>query len=113
PVFFVEIKDPRNLGMASARDEADKQVRGRYDVFLKGCEIPFLHGISAFGHMVRFYKGVQSTGKISPPRVAVSKIYELNNDYLQDGWGLDILSDAGREKMTTVAHEIGEMCAAL
>ncbi|KAI0740271.1 hypothetical protein C8Q76DRAFT_566796, partial [Earliella scabrosa] len=101
-VLFVQIHDPCDLDLASARAEADLKVRARYNVHTLQSSLPNLYAISAFGNMVRFYTANKETGVISPPHVPLPSGQAMPADHLEDSWNVDILSHTGLRKMRRI-----------
>ncbi|KAI0740272.1 hypothetical protein C8Q76DRAFT_689207 [Earliella scabrosa] len=105
-VLFVQIHDPYDLDLASARAEADLKVRARCEVHAVQSKLPNLYAISAFGNMVRFYTANKETGVISPPAAPPPLGQVMPADHLEDAWNVDILSPTGLHKMRRIVKDI-------
>ena len=108
-VLFVEVKPPTQLCFASARQEADTQIRERYDVYGVHTKIPYLPAISAFGPHCRFYTG-DMRSRIIEPELQDPPATHVPPDYLQGEWNINILTKEGRDKMCDIVKQILQLC---
>ena len=108
PVFFVEMKEPRNIALKSARDEADKQMRKRMGDLAPRCPLDTLNGVSAFGTRLAFYAYDKQT-RILPSRISPDSERETDTAPL-DRWDCDILEDEGGQRFQDLVAEIKTKC---
>ncbi|PPQ74319.1 hypothetical protein CVT26_004240 [Gymnopilus dilepis] len=109
PVFIVEVKPPDELRPASRRREADEQLRLRLGDLLFDAKIPVLHGISAFGSKMAFYKLTRDTLRLEPSRIA-PELDKLTDIAPRAWWAYDVLEEEGAQKFRKVVEEVKEMC---
>lgn len=91
PVFFVEIKPTGHIHYGSPRALADKQMRERFEDLGDRIEIPVLHGVSAIGGRLCFYKYTKATGNLEPELVP-SGTRRLIDTAAMNRWDVDILT---------------------
>ncbi|KAJ6463526.1 hypothetical protein C8R45DRAFT_878456 [Mycena sanguinolenta] len=108
PVLFVEIKDDSHIRFPTKRQKTDDQMRRRYDDILNACPIPKLYGLSILGTKARVYCVSHADLKIHPTFVDFDPNYILPDEYLEDGWSVDILSDKGFLEMKRIIEYIKE-----
>ena len=89
PVLIAEIRDDTWVNEASARFEADDQMRRRYNAMAPGC--PRLYGLSLLGTSLRVYVRDVATGEIEPgSTIHPGPVHTLPDDFLEGGWDIDI-----------------------
>lgn len=69
PVLFIEVKPPASLPYDTRREEADVQMRKRFASLRQDLRIPILHGVSAFGTTISFYRYETATRKLHPTMI--------------------------------------------
>ncbi|KAF8480453.1 hypothetical protein DFH94DRAFT_477896 [Russula ochroleuca] len=102
PVLFVEIKGDGWVNSAYCRQNADTQMRRRFNELLFQCPIPRLYGLSLLGTSLRIYCTDQATRLITPHFVRNPGVDTLPSNFLQGQWDLDILSPDGLMKMQEI-----------
>ncbi|KIJ95504.1 hypothetical protein K443DRAFT_682951 [Laccaria amethystina LaAM-08-1] len=111
PVFILEIKTGPKLGLVSAREEADLQIRTCLRDLIGICPLSKLHAISAIGTKLCFYT-VEAGSAITPPRIVGKD--QLATDTAPPGrWDCDVLEAEGAARLKAIVHEIGQACAQL
>ncbi|KAI9511913.1 hypothetical protein F5148DRAFT_1167416 [Russula earlei] len=111
PVFILEIKTGPELGLVSAREEADLQIRRRLRDLIGICPLSKLHAISAIGTKLCFYTA-EAGRAITPPRIVADD--QLATDTAPLGrWDCDVLEAEGAARLKAVVHEIHQACAQL
>lgn len=104
PVFAVEITHPKDFLCDSKREEADLQLRRRFHDCADNLRIPILHGVSAFGTKLAFYKYRKlEPGKITPD------VDILTDAAPREWWSCDILEEEGANRFRTVVDEVKAM----
>jgi len=132
PVFVLELKPPQDLRYPSTRGDADRQIRRRlHDLqswsllnffFFLGialtafnniaeCPLPVLHGVSAIGTRLCFYKKFLDW-PIEPPFIPAHPDLQTNGAP-QERWDCDILDDEGERRFLSMVEEIKQACAGL
>ncbi|KAI0740302.1 hypothetical protein C8Q76DRAFT_595379, partial [Earliella scabrosa] len=109
-LLFVQMNDVSQLRSPSARADADARIRAAYNVYVHKSKYPTLYAISAFGNLVRFYKGTKHTGIVSPAYVRRAWHRMVPANYLEGAWKVDILSHTGLQKMRRLVKYIAAMC---
>uniref|UniRef100_A0A6B2LFW2 Uncharacterized protein n=1 Tax=Arcella intermedia TaxID=1963864 RepID=A0A6B2LFW2_9EUKA len=112
PVFFVEIKKQDILNEASARREADDQMRKRYRDLLELCPLEYLYSISAFGTSICMYKGIKSTDEVIPEYIPPS-VKRLDKNPPKHWWNENILNPVSAHKVHSIFSEIKIECRKL
>ena len=111
PVFILGIKTGPKLGLMSAREEADLQVRKRLRDLISICPLPKLHAVSAFGTKLCFYTA-EAGRAISSLRIVADD--QLTTDTAPLGhWDCDVLEAEGAARLKAVVQEIQQACAQL
>ncbi|KAF8079196.1 hypothetical protein FPV67DRAFT_1467838 [Lyophyllum atratum] len=87
-IFFVEIKARKYLPGLYARQEADVQMRKRFTQ-LYDSSPSIMHGVSAFGTRMCFYRLDRDTGRIAGPRAAAPSA-----DFVVDTAPLELWDDS-------------------
>jgi len=106
PVFILEIRDPKDLSVPSARQEADDQIRRRMVDLAESCPIPIFHAVSAFGTCLSFY----ALDKTAPvPLVAHAKSHATNIPP-PNRWDCDILEEKGGNRFKAVIEAVKVAC---
>jgi hypothetical protein len=107
PVFILKIKTPVSFEFASAREEADDQVRKRLRDLVDRCPLPQLHAVSVFGTKLSFYTGQSSTNPVQITPTRIPRDLFLENDVApKECWNLDILESDGAEKFRAIVEQI-------
>jgi hypothetical protein len=109
PVFIVEVKDPNDFRFASKREEADLQMRQRVRDCADMLCIPVLHGVSAFGTKIAFYKYHQATRRLQPRRI-IPDPDVVTDTAPSEWWSYDILEEEGANRFRDVVDEVKAMC---
>lgn len=113
PVFIVEVKPPAEFGFNSKlRQEADGQMRQRFLDVVAELQIPVLHGVSAYGTKIAFYKYNRGSNVLEPRRITPDP-ETLTDTAPRDWWCQDILEEEGAAKFRQIVEEVKEMCAEL
>lgn len=110
PVFFVEVKSLSNLVSLSKREEADLQMRQRFGDFRRNLVVPVLHGVSAFGPRLCFYRYDVSTNKVTPERIVNQTSYVLDTAP-ESRWDCGVLEAEGAARLKEVVDDVKNMCA--
>ena len=112
PVFILEIRTGPKLGLVSAREEADLQIRRRLRDLIGICPLSKLHAISAIGTKLCFYTAEAGRAIITPPRIVADD--QLSIDTAPLGrWDCDVLEAGGAARLKALVHEIHQACAQL
>lgn len=112
PVLIVEVKPPADFRFNSKRQEADTQMRQRFLDVVGDLRIPVLHGVSAYGTKLAFYKYTKNVNVLEPRRITPDP--ELLTDTApQHWWDCDILEADGAKKFREVVENVKEMCEAI
>ena len=112
PVFMVEVKPPANFHLQSKRTDADEQLRRRLLETSVATKIPVLHGISAFGTKIAFYKFDPDTRYLEPRGVAHDPDF-VKDTAPEEWWAFDILEEEGAKKFQDVVENVKETCSPL
>jgi len=112
PIFYLEIKPPAHINELSKREQADMQMRDRVRELITELRIPRLHGVSAIGARLAFYRYDATTQIIEPPAIPRDPI-RVNDTAPAVRWSVDILSDEGYEQLVQLATEVKNMAQAL
>lgn len=110
PVFIVAVKPPAEFRLNSKRQEADSQMRQRFLDVAAELRIPVLHGVSAYGTKLAFYKYTKDANVLEPRRITPDP-ETLTDTAPQSWWGSDILEEEGAEKFRRIVENVKEMCA--
>jgi hypothetical protein len=112
PVFMVEVRPPSTFRYPSGRRSADAQLRRQIGDLVTDMKTPVLHGISAVGTKMAFYKYSRDTNCIEPWRITLdpNRLIDLAP---QEWWALDILEEEGAQKFKDIVEEVKEMCRGL
>lgn len=112
PIFFIEIKPPRQLNSPSGRITADTQMRERFHGLRNDTPVPTLHGISAIGRMLAFYSMDVAANDIEPAYVEEDPEYVT--DTVPEGrWEVDITTEIGYQQFMAVINQVRDMVAVL
>jgi len=106
PVFILDIKSGSKLGLASAREEADLQIRKRLRVLSDICPLSQLHAVSAIGTKLCFYTA--EAGHITPPRIIADDQLATNDTAPLVRWDCDVLEAEGAARLEALVYEIRE-----
>ena len=110
PVMFVYIT-PFDL-QSVHNYKAERQTVAWYDHLLHQSALPRLYAITASRTSCRVYCCDKQTGKITPPPAPRRTLGGLANNWhipATSAWSLDIVSEAGFQKMREVVEDIVEM----
>jgi hypothetical protein len=111
PVFILEIKTGPKLGLVSAREEADMQIRKRLRDLVAICPLPTLHAVSAIGTKLCFYTAQVGRG-ITPRKIVADDEFTTDTAPVER-WDCDVLEEWGAARLKAVVHEIHQACAQL
>jgi len=109
---MVEIKHPNDFVYDSNREEADLQLRRRFRDCANNLRIPILHGVSAFGTKLAFYRYHKATRQLEPRRISPDPDI-LTDTAPREWWSHDILEEDGANRFRAVVDEIKAMSANL
>ncbi|KIL60397.1 hypothetical protein M378DRAFT_168129 [Amanita muscaria Koide BX008] len=115
PVFIVEAKQPAEFipSRNSKRQEADSQMRQRFLDVAADLRIPvLLHGVSAFGTKITFYRYNRDVSVLEPRRITADP-ETLADSAPGDWWRWDILEKEGAAKFRQIVEAVKGMCAEL
>lgn len=112
PVFIVEVKPPSEFARNSKRQEADSQMRQRFLDIAPELRIPVLHGVSAYGTKIAFYKYNKDANVLEPRRIAPDP-ETLTDIAPWEWWCWDILEAGGAAKFRQIIDDVKRMCAEL
>ncbi|KAI9451965.1 hypothetical protein F5148DRAFT_1237750 [Russula earlei] len=107
-VLFLEIKEPAEITLKSAREEADSQMRKRMGDLAPICPLDTLNGVSAFGTQLSFYTYDKHT-HILPARIPPHPKLETDTAPL-NRWDCNILEDEGVQRFQDLVAEIKREC---
>jgi len=107
PVFLVKVKAARQIHDESCRASADRELREMFAELYNNLKIPILHGVSAIGTKLCFYKYSKRMQQIEPGRVPY---YMFTAP--RDRWNLDLLTPEGEQRLRDVVGHIKRMCRA-
>ena len=110
-VFILEIKAGPKLGLVSAREEADLQLRRRVRDLIGIFPLSKLHAISAIGTKLCFYTA-EAGRAITPPRIVADDQGATDTAPL-GRWRCDVQEVEGAGRLKAVVHEIHQACAQL
>ena len=111
PVLFIEVKPPATFDLKSKREEADHQMRKRFNRLHTELITPRLPGISAFGTRLAFYEYTDATG-VTPRAITPNQKYETDVAPVEQ-WNYDILEAAGIDKMRETVEGVNVRSAYL
>ncbi|KAJ3224074.1 hypothetical protein HK099_000286 [Clydaea vesicula] len=112
PIFFIEVKPHNRLRSASARGEADTQMRKRFLDLLDNCPLRSLYGMSVFGTNFCLYNVSKEFREVYPTEVPRNaKI--LTDIAPKEWWNKDILNDNDAIILKNLFDEIKRECQAL
>jgi len=112
--FMLEYKAPRYYQFGSERDDADLKLRQRMEDLRSECPLPVLHGVSAFGTRLCFYK-MEHNQPIHPPfiRDPESLTLRVTGTAPRKRWDCDILNENGEKRFKSMVEEIKQAFATL
>lgn len=118
-VLVLQVNPPQCLSMMSAREAADKQMRHRLsdslelNLRLAAMKVlPVLHGISAMGTKLCFYKLETASWRITPRPITSNPEYTID-PAPRDRWDCDILEAEGEQRLRSLVARITEECECL
>jgi hypothetical protein len=130
PVFVLQLKREKDLGLKSKRTAADDQLRARLGdligkkLFLSSgncaiylrfaieyCPLDVLRGVSAFGTKLCFYS-ITKEGLVWPKHIPSSALYVSDTAPIER-WNFDILTAEGEGELRRIVQGIFEQCAQL
>ncbi|KAK0493590.1 hypothetical protein EDD18DRAFT_1178909 [Armillaria luteobubalina] len=111
PVLLPQIEEPRKAVLHSAHEAADDQIRKRMRDLAPSCPFDILHGVSAFGTRLSFYRYDVET-RIIPSRVIPDPEREADIAPLSR-WDCDILEDEGSHRFQDAIAAIKAKCEQL
>jgi len=107
PIFILEIRTGPKLGLLSAREDADLQIRRRLTDLVGICPLPKLHAVSAMGTKLCFYTAYNHA--ITPPRIVGDD--QLTVDTApRERWDCDVVEAEGAARLKAVVHEMQHAC---
>ena len=112
PIFYLEIKPPGHLNELSKREQADARMRDRVRELITGLRIPELHGVSALGVQLAFYRYDAATRVLEPPAIPRDPV-RVNDTAPAARWSVDLLSDEGHQRVVALATKVKDMARAL
>ena len=107
PVFIIEVKPPDDFRLPLKRQEADVQIRKRLIDVADDVNIPMLHGVSAFGTKIAFYKYTPDARSMEPRSITSEPGLEPDTAP-REWWAFDILEEEGAQKFRNVVEEVKE-----
>ncbi|KAK0183782.1 hypothetical protein F5146DRAFT_1079464 [Armillaria mellea] len=112
PVLILELQKPSHIMYSSTRQLADDQIRQRMGDVSGQCPIPTLHGISAIGTRLCFYRLDlnQAHLQIIPPAIPRDPRYIIDTAP-EERWDCSVLDVQGEAKLRAVVDEIKQACA--
>ena len=117
PIFFLQIKSPGLLADGSKRQEADEQMRRKFEELGPLLNIPTLYGVSAFGTRVAFYEYDRATRDIQPTQAdgcACAEQKTVNQPAAEvapiERWDSDVLEKEGADRLKDIARRVKDMC---
>lgn len=110
PVFFVEVKPAGHIQYISSRTSADKQMRESFEDLGERVKIPILHGVSAIGNKLCFYKYTKVT-RVLEPALIPGSITMLIDTAPSNRWDVDLLTPQGEQRLREVVGYVKGMCA--
>ncbi|KAF8340791.1 hypothetical protein F5887DRAFT_888553 [Amanita rubescens] len=112
PVFFLKVKPPYHVDSPSMRIKADEQMRARLRALRLLTPIPRIHGVSAMGRRLAFYRMDTATGNVDPNYVAQDPTY-VTDTVRAERWDTDITTEDGYQRFMGVINDVMAMAAAL
>ncbi|KAF8969619.1 hypothetical protein BDZ97DRAFT_1653537, partial [Flammula alnicola] len=110
PVFFLTIHPPAAFDVASKREEADIHIRDCYGYYMEGVRVPVLHGVSALGTKLSFYRCEADTKEWTPHNVPHEDEY-VTDIAPQERWNADVLEEEGARKLQAIVDNVKAMSA--
>ncbi|KAK0185582.1 hypothetical protein F5146DRAFT_1144090 [Armillaria mellea] len=112
PVFVLELKKSSNLLYDSRRRMADDHIRQRLIDLRRQCPIPTVHGVSAIGTRLCFYRLdlTQPRLQIFPPAIPGDPCFTIDTAP-EERWDCSVLEAEGEVKLRAVMDEIKQACA--
>ena len=109
PVFFVEIKAAGHIRNNSSRADADQQMQQMFYALMNDVEISILHGVSAIGTKLCFYKYTKDTQELEPAPIPdhTTRMVDLAP---RDRWDFDALTPGGERKFRGIIDDVKRMC---
>jgi hypothetical protein len=107
PVLFLKIKDDSWATSPDRRLKADTQMRQRFKDMSRHCRVPLLWGLSLLGTRLRVYVCDIAHRQVTPPLTQRPSPYLcLPQDFLADGWNVEVTSQEGFESVRDVVADI-------
>ncbi|KAK0244696.1 hypothetical protein EDD85DRAFT_760518, partial [Armillaria nabsnona] len=112
PVFALQLKKPSHFLYDSRRQIADDQIRQPMIDVRRYCPIPTLHGVSAIGTRLCFYRldRTQVRLQIMPPTIPSDSLFAIDTAP-EERWDCSVLDSEGEAKLRAVVDEIKQACA--
>jgi hypothetical protein len=110
PVFFLEVKPPASLRLDTKREDADKQMRRRFRDLRADLAIPTLHGVSAFGTRLCFYRYEKESRQLQPLMIQPN-LNSLTDVAPANLWNFDVLEAEGANRLRAVVDHVKQLCA--
>ena len=107
PVFFVEVKPSGCMRNVSSREQADLQMRHRFENLFGDVEIDNLYGASAIGTKICMYKFDKASRQVSPALIPGKE--SVTDTAPRDRWNIDIMTPEGQEECRRVVQQVKEM----
>ena len=107
PVFFLEVKPSGCMRNVSSREQADLQMRHRFENLFENVEIDNLYGASAIGTKICMYKLDKASRQVSPAPIASEEW--VTDTAPKDRWNIDIMTPEGEEECRRVVQQVKEM----
>lgn len=102
PLFFVEVTAPRFFEFPHYRISANKQIYKRFTQ-LYDSSPQVIHGVSAFGTLMHFYKLDKNSGHVESASPQAHP--DLITDTVpQSCWNINLLDQVGYAKLEEVVH---------
>lgn len=111
PIFYLVIKPPVHINGMGRREQADTQMRDRVRDLMTELRIPKLHGVSALGVRLAFYRYDAATHGLEPPAIPRDPLF-VNDTAPAVRWSVNLLSDEGYERLVQLATEVKNMARA-
>lgn len=110
PIFFLEIKPLLHVDHVCTRVSADTKMRAGIHALRDLSPTPRLHGVSAMGQRLAFYRLDKTTGCINPTHVEPSDTVET---VPAERWDTDITTEEGYQQFMAVINDVKTMAAVL
>ncbi|KIM42642.1 hypothetical protein M413DRAFT_444330 [Hebeloma cylindrosporum] len=114
PIFFLEIRALSALDSVADREKADLQTRERMVKLVGQSPLRVLHGVSAMGPYLCFYKYDKDHPELGiTPSISLVEGGASSDTTPRELWNYDVMNEEGENKLRGIAEEVKRACSAL